>query len=66
MTTHPCNFDNTSKEIKETDKKGSKIEILLHGGPLCAMACGTNNKLTIPQIKSKFFIFFSALHDFFL
>jgi hypothetical protein len=52
MITHPCNFDNTSEEIKETDKKGSKIEILLHGGPLCAMACGKNNKLTIPQIKS--------------
>jgi hypothetical protein len=52
MITHPCNFDNTSKEIKENDKKGSKIEIRLHGGLLCAMACGKNNKLTIAQIKS--------------
>jgi hypothetical protein len=49
MTTHPCNFENTSKEIKGNEKKGSKIEILLHGGFLCAMAGGKNNKLTIPQ-----------------
>ena len=49
VITHPCNFDNTSEEIKETDKKGSKIEILLHGGLLCAMVCGKNNKLTTPQ-----------------
>jgi len=30
-------------------KKGSTIEILSHGGLLCAMACGKNDKLTIPQ-----------------
>jgi hypothetical protein len=34
-------------------KKGSKIEILLHGGLLCSMACGKNNKLTIPQTFKK-------------
>jgi hypothetical protein len=48
MITHPCNFENTLKEIKGNEK-GSKIEILLHGGLVCAMACGKNNKLTIPQ-----------------
>jgi hypothetical protein len=32
-------------------KKASKIEILLHGGLLCALACGKNDKLSTPQIK---------------
>jgi hypothetical protein len=48
MISHPYNFDNTLKEIIENEK-GSKIEILLHGGLVCAMACGKNDKLTIPQ-----------------
>ena len=34
------------------------------GGLLCAMACGKNDKLTIPQ-KKLIFHFSSAMHDFF-
>src|SRR6266566_4965605 len=26
LITHPCNFDNTSKEIKENDKKAKKLK----------------------------------------
>ena len=48
MISHSCNFDNTSKEIIENEKCW-KIEILSHGRLLCAMACGENDTLTIPQ-----------------